>query len=219
VERVSYPLMTPSSARGILESILKKRSFAYLIHSIGVVKRGHFYNVLRSELTRAISMRDAKKELTQPGSLKPIVVGIGSDVFTQRNSLILVDVEYQITAEIRLTANARPEEGDDLAKYVDMYNRRTDFGKCNARPCFGCREFECYFERPEKPEETQFVNWSDDQLGPMTYDIFEPAARLLGRAVPTPVFFENAAIINGVLDCHPDRVRLWYSRKPNGGRF
>ena len=40
VERVSYSMMTPSAARGILEAIFWEPQIYYLIDSIRVIKKG-----------------------------------------------------------------------------------------------------------------------------------------------------------------------------------
>ena len=55
VERVSYPVMTPSAARGILEAVFWEPQMFYLIDSIRIVKRGRWVSFRRNEVTKVIS--------------------------------------------------------------------------------------------------------------------------------------------------------------------
>jgi CRISPR-associated protein Cas5d len=103
VERVSYPVMTPSAARGILEAVFWEPQMYYLIDSIRVVKRGQWISIRRNEVTRVISLDSAKTWMHSPEKTSPIQAGGGAEDGTQRNMLALQDVEYLITAEVRLT--------------------------------------------------------------------------------------------------------------------
>ena len=103
VERVSYPVMTPSAARGILEAVFWEPQMYYLIDAIRVVKRGQWISIRRNEVTRVISLDSAKTWMHSPEKTSPIQAGGGAEDGTQRNMLALQDVEYLITAEVRLT--------------------------------------------------------------------------------------------------------------------
>ena len=103
VERVSYPVMTPSAARGILEAIFWEPQMYYLIDAIRVVKRGHWFSFRRNEVINVISLDSAKTWMKAPDKVTPIQAGGGAPDGTQRNMLALEDVEYLITAEVRLT--------------------------------------------------------------------------------------------------------------------
>ncbi|MCV4783531.1 CRISPR-associated protein Cas5, partial [Escherichia coli] len=50
VERVSYPIMTPSAARGVLEAIFWKPEMYYIIDSITAIRRGKWTAFKRNEL-------------------------------------------------------------------------------------------------------------------------------------------------------------------------
>ncbi|MBC7093702.1 type I-C CRISPR-associated protein Cas5, partial [Candidatus Bipolaricaulota bacterium] len=103
VERVSYPVITPSAARGILEAILWKPEFRYEVRRIGVLKLGTQTAILRNELE------------DRQGNT-PIFV---EDKRQQRSSLILKDVDYLVEAEMVLRSHAT----DPLPKYLDQFRR------------------------------------------------------------------------------------------------
>lgn len=172
VERVSYSVMTPSAARGLLEAILYKPQFRWRVHRIAVKQPIRFIALRRNEVKCRISTRNPQ----------PICA---EDERTQRNTLALRDVEYVIEASLELTSLANrprrhprcedePEGDDNLGKYYGMFRRRASDGQCFARPCFGCREFPAYFELAEESamQVSPSAN-SDTDLGMMLYDVFD----------------------------------------------
>ena len=173
VERVSYSVMTPSAARGLLEAILYKPQFRWRVHRIAVQKPIRFIALRRNEVKcRIIATR----------SPQPI---FAEDERTQRNTLALRDVEYVIEASLELSSLANqprrrppcedePEGDDNLGKYYGMFIRRADDGQCFARPCFGCREFPAHFELADESamRVSQGTN-PDSDLGMMLYDVFD----------------------------------------------
>lgn len=208
-ERVSYPLLTPSAVRGVLEAIYYEPQMFYVVHEIGVVKRGRWFSFRRNEVKRVVSFRDAAVAMAESGDLTPIRAGGGAADATQRGMLALADVEYLITAEIRLTHRAEPPR-DSLDKYKGLFTRRAQSGKCYSRPYLGCREFDAHFAHVADPSTVALcaAEWPKEDLGLMLYDVFDPRDRVSGRSArPIPVFF-HAQIENARLDCHPDRVRL-----------
>jgi CRISPR-associated protein Cas5d len=210
-ERVSYPLLTPSVARGVLESIYYEPQMSYVIHEIGVIKRGRWFSFRRNEVSKVVSMRAAAKAMEGGVSLEPIRAGGGAEDGTQRGMLALADVAYLITAEIRLTSLASPPR-DSLEKYRELFTCRASRGKCFQRPYLGCREFAADFAFVEDPADVALgvSEWAkEENLGMMLYDVFDPRRRTTGVPVrPEPVFFRNARLVDARLDCHPDRVEL-----------
>ncbi len=103
VERVSYPIITPSAARGVLEAIFWEPQMYYLIDSIRVVKKGRWVSFRRNEVISVVSLDSAKTWMRDSSKFSPIRAGGGAEDGTQRNMLALEDVEYIITAEVRLT--------------------------------------------------------------------------------------------------------------------
>ena len=188
VERVSYPVMTPSAARGVLEAVFWEPQMFYLIDSIRVVKRGRWVSFRRNEVTKVIGLDSAKTWMKSPEKTTPIQAGGGANDGTQRNMLALQDVEYLITAELRVTPLAnRPE--DTLAKYHAEIERRASNGKCFHRPGLGMREFAADFEwetdadaalQRRQIELGQLGNQFNEDLGLMLYDVFDHQERAQG---------------------------------------
>ena len=148
VERVSYPVMTPSAARGVLEAIFWKPEFRYEIRQIGIVKMGNQTSILRNEL-------DARQGKT------PILVERHRQ---QRSSLVLKDVAYIIHAEMVLRDHAT----DPIFKYRDQFNRRVDRGQCHHTPYLGTREFAAEVGRPNGEVPPEGLNLD---LGTMLLDL------------------------------------------------
>jgi CRISPR-associated protein Cas5d len=188
VERVSYPILTPSAARGILEAVFWEPQMFYLIDSIRVVKRGRWVSFRRNEVTKVISLDSAKTWMNAPEKTMPIQAGGGADDGTQRNMLALQNVEYLITAEVRVTPLAnRPE--DKLEKYLNEIERRARSGKCFHRPGLGMREFAADFEwEPDADaaharrttELGRIAEPFNEDLGLMLYDVFDHQERAHG---------------------------------------
>lgn len=141
VERVSYDVITPSAARGILEAILWKPQIRWVIDRIHVLKPIRFQSFRRNEVGAKISATTAERAM-RAGS----TAGLGlvvEDNRQQRATMLLVDVAYVIEAHFEMTAKAGAE--DSPAKYASMFNRRAASGQCFHRPCLGTREFPADF--------------------------------------------------------------------------
>jgi CRISPR-associated protein Cas5d len=193
VERVSYPVMTPSGARGVLESISWKPEFKWLVREIWVLRDVEYFSTLRNEVNSLASDRSARA-WERSGGLGGY---FAPDDRTQRHTLALRDVAYVIRADVVL----RPGVDDDPAKYRDQFRRRVQRGQCLSRPYLGCREFAADFAPPTDSERP--VQWSGP-LGRMLLDIeYEPGAS--GRG--TPRFFD-AELVDGVLHV-PERALQW----------
>ncbi|OIQ11688.1 type I-C CRISPR-associated protein Cas5c [Neomoorella thermoacetica] len=148
VERVSYPVITPSAARGVLEAIFWKPEFRYEIRAIGVLKKGSEMVILRNEIEQ------------RQGS-NPFFI---EDTRQQRCSLVLKNVAYLIRAEIVLRSWAT----DPVYKYRDQFNRRVERGQCYHRPYLGTREFTAFFAPAGEGDWPQPL---DMDLGNMLLDI------------------------------------------------
>jgi CRISPR-associated protein Cas5d len=217
-ERVSYPLLTPSAARGVLEAIYYEPQMYYLVHEIGVVKRGHWFSFRRNEVKKIVSMAEAGRAMVEGAPFATIQAGGGAADATQRGMLALADVEYIVTAEIRLSQRAEPPR-DNLDKYRRLFMDRLAKGKCHHRPYLGCREFDAHFAQVADPSNVPLcaAEWPREDLGLMLYDVFDPRDRESGTSArPMPVFF-HAVVQNARLDCHPDRIRLVRRPMPEGG--
>jgi len=207
VERVSYPVMTPSAARGILEAIFWKPEFYWSIREIAVLKPIQWFSIKRNEVSSRISYR-AVQGWSSPGD------GYFADIdHTQRATLMLRDVGYLILADI----HTRNHTDRDPAAYRDQFRRRVSRGACFHRPALGCREFAADFREPngiDRPIE------DSADLGRMLFDIdFDPEKDPeSGKSVGTgiPVFFD-ARLEKGVLKVPQDRYEQLRWAKTDGG--
>lgn len=184
VERVSYPIMTPSAARGVLEAIFWKPEFTWRVADIRVLKPVQYFSMLRNEVNSRASERVAVGWRSAGGSG-------GYDASAdraQRHTLGLRDVAYIITADIVLRSGVE----DDPAKFRDQFRRRVRDGRCFATPYLGCREFSASFAEPSRDERP--IKWTED-LGAMLLDI-DHAADGSGRGKPR---FFDAEVKGGVL--------------------
>ena len=164
VERVSYPVPTPSAARGILEAILYKPQFRWRVHRIAVRRPIKFLSFRRNEVKSVANSRKPEPILAEADR-------------TQRNTLALRSVDYVIEAGMELSRLANPgrsQGGDNLGKYYGMFRRRTEKGQCFAQPCLGCREFPAHFELVEQSGMAAPPNANaDTDLGYILYDVFD----------------------------------------------
>ena len=142
VERVSYDILTPSAARGILEAIHWKPAIRWVIDSIQVLKPIRFESIRRNEVGSKLSAASVGKAM-KVGRTDALVCHI-EDERQQRAATVLRDVGYVITAHFELTDKAGPE--DNVGKHLDTFNRRAQRGQCFQMPCLGTREFTANFE-------------------------------------------------------------------------
>jgi CRISPR-associated protein Cas5d len=190
VERVSYPVMTPSAARGILEAIFWEPQMYYLIDAIRMVKKGLWVSFRRNELISRVSLDSARSWMENPKKFRPLQAGGGAADGTQRNTLALEDVEYIITAQV-LLSELGTRADQKLKKYVDEIERRGRQGKCFHRPALGVREFAADFDwepdpqaalerRADELQKDWRAIWPDEDLGLMLYDVFDHGQRAQG---------------------------------------
>ena len=187
VERVSYDVMTPSAARGILEAIYWKPAIRWVIDRIHVLKSIQFENIRRNELSNKVSI-SAKtiREGNQP------VCQYIEDDRRQRASLVLKDVGYIIEAHFELTG----VDDSDPGKHLAIFERRARKGQCFHRPYFGCREFPVDFEWCDVIPDSELTG--EQSLGFMLHDI-DFANKM------TPQFF-RAVMHSGIIDCRKEVI-------------
>jgi len=166
-ERVSYDVMTPSAARGILEAIHWKPALAWLIDRIHVIKPIRFDSIRRNEVAGKISERNIKTAMNG-GAIDLHQYAAAQNERQQRAALVLRDVEYIIEAHFELTEKAG--ESDNPGKHCDIFSRRAREGQCHMRPYFGCREFPVNFELVEGEIPGSALKGERD-LGWMLWDI------------------------------------------------
>ncbi len=217
VERVSYDVITPSAARGILEAIYWKPQIRWAIDRIHVLRPIRFTNLRRNEVGAKIvvdgptgvraSMRNGRGKLglyiddiDNAGKLKHR---------QQRAATLLRDVAYLVEAHFDIV-----DGEDNAAKHLDQFNRRARRGQHFHQPYLGCREFPADVElveegapqpEPSVEDAREFSGTRD--LGYMLYDIrYTPDehgtvidSNRHERLAAEPCFF-RATMIDGMID-------------------
>jgi CRISPR-associated protein Cas5d len=186
-ERVSYEVMTPSAARGILEAIYWKPGIRWVVDRIHVLKPIAFANIRRNEVGSKIPYRNVTTAMKDGTRAVELFI---EDDRQQRAAMVLRDVCYVIEAHFELTG----KEDDNEAKHLDMFNRRVEKGQCFHRPYFGCREFPVNFG-PVSGAVPQSDITGEKDLGWMLHDIdFENDMEAR---------FFRARMVNGIIDVPP----------------
>lgn len=190
VERMSYPCMTPSAARGVLDSILWKPEFKWFVRKIKVLRPIYFMSIKRNEINSKQGTKPIiVDEMNRQGKPKNR---------SQRNSIVLRNVAYIIEASVYVDEYS---ENNPPKKYCEMFKRRVEKGQCFRRPFLGTREFAAEFM---KPDVLDIPIRETIPIGSMLFDIFYDES---GKA--EPVYFFDAAIKDGILDCEtPENYRL-----------
>ncbi|MEO8927617.1 MAG: type I-C CRISPR-associated protein Cas5c [Caulobacteraceae bacterium] len=192
VERVSYDVLTPSAARGILEAIHWKPAILWVVDKIHVLKPIKFQSFRRNEVGAKINAGNAARAMRAGSTAgRGLVV---EDNRQQRATTMLVDVAYVIEAHFEMTDKAAPD--DTPAKHLSMFNRRASTGQCFHRPCLGVREFAADFalvpEDGTLPPGTLPADQRGRDLGWMLHDI--------DHAGDKSSKFFRARLRNGVID-------------------
>ena len=138
-ERVSYDVITPSAARGILEAIYWKPSIVWVVDKLHVLKPIKFANIRRNEVGCKLAVGNVKKAMK--GNTASLSIFI-ENVRQQRAAMVLRDVEYIVEAHFEVIG----KEDTNSAKHVEMFKRRAEKGQCFHQPYLGCKEFPANFE-------------------------------------------------------------------------
>lgn len=189
VERVSYEVMTPSAARGLLEAIFWHPNMKWHIDAIHVCAPIRFVNVRRNEVKSKASARKARTVMVRGRG--EFYLDASTDI-QQRASLLLRDVHYVIDAHF----DVLPDKNgciENAGRFQDIIKRRIQKGQFYHQPCFGCREFPAQFRRCEElppcPEELKGIR----DLGTMLWDLDYTDPENI-----RPLFF-HAVLQDGVL--------------------
>ena len=188
VERVSYDVMTPSAARGLLEAIYWKPAFRWVVDRIHVLNSIRFDSVRRNEVGAKMSLRNVERAMTDNAS--PVSLFIEEER-QQRAALVLRDVAYAIEAHFEFSG----QEDRNPAKHQEIFMRRAEKGQCFHQPYLGCREFPAAFALLPDGQAPVSVHTGERDLGWMLLDLdFEAGMK--------PRFF-HAIMKNGVISVPP----------------
>ncbi len=205
VERVSYDVMTPSAARGVLEAVYWKPQIVWVIDRLHVLKPIRFTNLRRNEVQDKIPVGTAKSAMKAGSGQLGYYVDSGKNR-QQRAATILRDVEYIIEAHFNLLDASEPHQ-----KHYEIFKRRAVKGQCFSRPYLGCREFAASFLWQDKEMPTSKIEGTTD-LGYMLHDMeYSPATGKKydlieshqGKKLNTQARFFRATMNNGIIDVPP----------------
>lgn len=196
VERVSYDVMTPSAARGVLEAIHWKPAIRWVIDAIHVLEPIRFQSIRRNEVGHKAPAGKIRTAMNR-GTLDGLALIVDEDR-QQRASTVLVKPAYVIEAHFELTPKAGGEDSE--GKHLDMFNRRAARGQCFHQPCLGTREFAARFNLlspdaplPQPTERSASLGFGEPRdLGFMLWDIDH-------EAPDRPSMFFRAILDEGVV--------------------
>lgn len=201
VERVSYDVITPSAARGVLEAIYWKPQIRWIIDEITVINPIRFTNIRRNEISKKASVPRAA--LVAEGGIDNLGIYVDENR-QQRASLILKDVRYIVRAHLHLF-DTRMERGgrevpanEAAGKHLEMFKRRARKGQAFHQPYLGCREFPARSILHETNDDLPPPDSSlrgDKDLGFILHDIeFQQNPRTKAVKSTTPHFFRPQMI-------------------------
>ncbi len=200
VERVSYDVMTPSAARGILEAIHWKPAIRWVVDAIHVLEAPRHQSIRRNEVGGKVPAGKVKSAMKR-GDIEGLQLLVDEDR-QQRASTVLVRPAYVISAHFTLTVRADAEDSE--GKHLDIFNRRARRGQCFHQPCLGTREFAASFAlietgepTPEPLRKTRDLGFEEPRdLGFMLWDIDH-------QAKGKPSMFFRATLKDGVMTIPP----------------
>jgi CRISPR-associated protein Cas5d len=174
VERVTYDVITPSAARGVLEAIYWKPEMRWIIDRLHVLEPIRFTQVRRNEIKGVIPVKGALS-----AAMKGQPVELGLDVAEnrqQRAATLLRNVRYGIEAHVEVLRHEGPEQKPE-AKHLDQFNRRAARGQFFHHPYLGTREFPAHFELVSDFPRCSAELSGERRLGLMLHDVeFVPDA-------------------------------------------
>ncbi len=191
VERMTYPVPTPSGIRGVLASIYSKPAeFYWQVNKIEVLRPIQYITIKRNEVNPRMSYNKSNPL----GCC--ICIEDTDNVRTQRQSVVLKDVKYRITAHMVL----RQDFTGKAEQLYNQFERRVKRGQNFLQPSMGTREFPAYYE------------WGSDgsapipeslDLGLMVYDVFDLRDWKVGKKADPKLSLYRARMERGVIEVPP----------------
>ena len=201
VERFSYPVITPSAARGILDAIYAKPvEFRWAVTAVEVLRPPAFIALRRNEVKEKVNVNSVFDWMSGKRPPEPLWADAdrdftGTDVQgrTQRQTVALKDVRYRLHAEMRPWPGFERQQ----AALESQFRRRAERGKCFYQPCLGMREFPAYFKLAAPGDPSAPIDLDED-LGLMLYDVFDLSRPGTSESAPAVSVF-RATLKAGVL--------------------
>lgn len=190
VERVSFDIITPSAARGIMESVFWHPGLKYVVDRIYLLSKIQYANIRRNEVKSKILASKVKAAMSG-GKANDLYINTKEDI-VQRAALVLKNPHYVIESHFEMTDKANAS--DNPGKFQDIIKRRIRKGQCFHTPYFGCREFPVKFRLYEFDDIPTVYDEEERDLGFMLYDFDYSNLDDI-----TPMFF-RAKLCKGVMD-------------------
>ncbi|MEZ0328508.1 MAG: type I-C CRISPR-associated protein Cas5c [Dissulfuribacterales bacterium] len=231
VERFSYPVITPSAARGIFDAIYwegirdakgMRPYFHWQVERIEVLKMPRYIALRRNEVKdKAPPDRTLKAWMNGRQQPEPLWADGGKDELgtdqkgrTQRQTMALKNVHYRLTA--RIIPKKQFSVPEQINKFESIFERRAKQGKCFQQPFFGCSEFPAFFKYVPSGEEQVCPAPFDQHIGWMLYDVFDLRRDVVVDDKPFISIFD-ATVKGGIMDVPPFESEM--VRKPERGRI
>ena len=164
VERLSYPIITPSAAVGILEAIYWKPQFRWEVTKIGVLRHPDRGDTVDWENYMPITLN----ELSAEGEKHPLEgYNLGKHRI-QRTCMVLRWPCYVIRARAKLLSAAT-----NLAKIRETFNDRVKKGQCHHTPYLGLRDFVANFSAPDSGD-LPIASINEPDLGMIMHSVCLP---------------------------------------------
>ncbi len=185
-------MITPSAARGVVEAVYWKPEIRWVIDRLQVLKPIRFTSQRRNEVGAKIPVGSVKSAMKSgAGNLGMYV----EEERQQRAALLLRDVAYVIEAHFEIVKGE-----DNVAKHLDIFNRRARVGQCFTRPYFGTRECAADFAliepgAPSPAVDKTLIDGKPRDLGWMLHDI--------DFANDRQARYFHATMLDGVIDVPP----------------
>jgi len=129
-DRVSYPVITPSAAAGLIRSVLWKPEIRWMVREVQILKPLKWGSRQASEL-----MKPATPERPIPDRM-------------HRHTEFLKDVAYRIKAEVKIVKGEA-----NYGKYLGQFERRLKRGQFYDSPYLGLREFPAFLREPDEGDD------------------------------------------------------------------
>ncbi len=187
VERISYDVITPSAARGILDCVYWHPGLKWKIDRIYVLNPIKYVDFKRNEVKTRLNGNKAIKMMN--GGCESLFLDAVAER-TQRTTKALKNVHYVLEAHFQMTKNVNPQ--DTPGKFYAITRKRLEKGRCSAEPYFGCREFPVAFREWNGGDNIPTIDDTKD-LGYMFFDYDYSRSDNI-----RPIFF-HAKMIHGVI--------------------
>lgn len=229
VERFSYPVITPSAARGIFDAIywegiregqVIRPYFHWQMERIEMLGIPRYIALRRNEVKdKAPPDRTIKTWMEGRKKPEPLWADGGKNELgtdqkgrTQRQTMALKNVRYRLTA--RIIPKPQYASPEHTTKFNNIFERRAKQGKCFQQPFFGCSEFPAFFEYVDPVESKKTPVSFDQHIGWMLYDVFDLRCDVVRDDAPFISLFD-ATVKEGILEVPPFESEK--VRKPERG--